>query len=79
MKRPRRPLAILALLTLTSGCELVVQLDPSIVDASVSDACNICADVSADVSYDGDVSIYGPLPGDAGGDATLDADARTHP
>jgi hypothetical protein len=49
-----------------SGCEVLVQLDRSAVDAGTA-ACSICADASADAGADAGAS--------AGADAGADADA----
>jgi hypothetical protein len=74
--------SIAAFLALGSGCELAVQLDSSLADASIADSCAICADVSADANYDAaDVTIDGLQPGDAGtadarADATVSADGQ---
>jgi hypothetical protein len=55
-----------------SGCELAVQLDPALADASISDACPICADVASDANYDV-VAVEDDAGADAGDDGGADA------
>jgi hypothetical protein len=67
------PLPLAVAMAISAGCELVVNANV-LLDASVSDVidCGICADVSADASYD----AYAPVDDAMSRDGAQPGDAR---
>ncbi len=57
-----------ALATTTQGCELVVQLDRSAVDAGGDAVCAICSDVGADGGAEAAAEAADAASADRGGD-----------
>ncbi len=87
------PLLLLPLVALVGsglGCELIVDVDPMLLDGSPDDVsvpmtldgynCTICTDVSPDADFTGDESFRGREPKDAAAEgASRDSAAESSP